>query len=89
MSKKIKSLVLGVLTLFMFAFYSNANIEKSNSEKIVVATTGNAYTIYNHYNGGGLKENLVAGYAAASQGFMWGMVLGPVGGAVIGLAIGS
>ena len=89
MSKKIKSLVFGILTLFAFAFYSNQSTETLSANTIANNSTGNAYTIYNYYNDADLKTQLVAGYAAASQGFLWGMVLGPVGGAVVGLAVGS
>jgi len=81
--KKILTLCFLTGTLFLAA-----KVTKNNTA--VEYGQAKAYTIYHHYNGGGsLKESLVASYAATSQGFLWGMVLGPVAGAAIGFGVGA
>lgn len=79
-----------ILTLCFLtgALFFTAKLSKENI--VVEYGQAKAYTIYNHYNGtGSLKESLVSSYAAASQGFVWGLVLGPAAGAAIGFGIGA
>lgn len=84
MLKRMKSLTLGLFAMSIFAFASN-QVENGKATEYI---SSEAYTIYNYNNNADLETQLVATYAAASQGALWGLVGGPGVGFLVGLGIG-
>lgn len=68
----------------IFAFASNY-VENGKATEYI---SSEAYNIYNYNTNASLEQQLVATYAASSQGFLWGMVGGPGVGFAVGLGIG-
>jgi len=84
MLKKMRTIGLGLFSMVVFAFAS----KQIENGRVTEYVNSEAYTIYNYNTNANLQTQLVATYAAATQGALWGMVGGPGVGFLVGLGVG-